>query len=409
MNKKIDIIYFSLFRWDNPYSSVSLSLGKEFAKQNRVFYLNHPFSVKDVIKHRKEEQITSIKSDLYKGKIRYDHIAGTPEKLISVTPNMTLPINWMNNGGIYSMLSKKNDKKVKNAIRDIIKKYDIKDYIFINCFNPFFQDIIPEEHPPVLNVYQCIDDLSQSAYMVKHGVRLEALSAKNADLVLVTSRELKRLMLKHNTEVYISHNAADTSVFQKALNEKYTKPKEIETVTTKIIGFVGNMDAVRIDYPLIKKIALKFSDLSILLVGPVNSDQIKKLGIDKLDNVILTGSKKLDILPQYLQYMDAVIIPFLCNTLTKSIYPLKINEYLSAGRSVVSTNFSEDIATFKDVIRVAKSHDEFLSDLELAIEDNGVESIDKRQAVALTNTWEARVAEFWKIAASYLQHKSVKS
>lgn len=406
MNKNIDIIYFSLFRWDNPYSSVSLSLGKEFAKNNRVFYLNHPFSVKDVVKYRNEERITSIKSDLYKGKIRYTQIN---EKLISITPNMTLPINWMSEGGLYNMLSKKNDKKIKNAIREIIKKYDIKEYIFINCFNPFFQDILPEEHLPVLNIYQCIDDLSESVYMRKHGLRLEALSAKKADFNIVTSRELKRLMLKHNPEVYISHNAADTGVFQKALKEKYDKPKEIANVSNQIIGFVGNMDDVRIDYPLIKKIALDFPEKTLLLVGPINTPQIKGLGIDKIENVIFTGSKKLKDLPQYLQFMDAVIIPFLCNTLTKSIYPLKINEYLSAGRSVVSTNFSEDIATFSNVISVTNNHDEFIFSLKGAIDDNGEDAIAARQAVALTNTWEARVNEFWKNTEAFMEKRAVKS
>jgi len=126
-----------------------------------------------------------------------------------------------------------------------------------------------------LNIYQCIDDLSESVYMRKHGLRREALSAKKADFNIVTSRELKRLMLKHNPEVYISHNAADTGVFQKALKEKYDKPKEIANVSNQIIGFVGNMDDVRIDYPLIKKIALDFPEKTLLLVGPINTPQIK--------------------------------------------------------------------------------------------------------------------------------------
>jgi len=114
-------------------------------------------------------------------------------------------------------------------------------------------------------------------------------------------------------------------------------------------------------------------------------------------------------LSQYLQFMDAVIIPFLCNTLTKSIYPLKINEYLSAGRSVVSTNFSEDIATFSNVISVTNNHDEFIFSLKGAIDDNGEDAIAARQEVALTNTWEARVNEFWKNTEAFMEKRAVKS
>ncbi len=50
MDTNYDIIYLSLFRWDGPYSSISEAMAKVLAKNNRVFYINHPYS------YRSEEQ-----------------------------------------------------------------------------------------------------------------------------------------------------------------------------------------------------------------------------------------------------------------------------------------------------------------------------------------------------------------
>ncbi len=406
MNHEIDIIYFSLFRWDNPYSSVSLSLAREFAENNRVFYINHPISYKDLMSGW--GGMKDIRSDLLKGEIIYNAIEGTSEKLISVTPPITVPINWLSEGAMYNRLAARNDQKVKSTIRQVIEEYKIKDYIFLNCFDPFFQDIIPEEYPPILNVYQCIDDISQNNYTGKHGVRLEEEAVRKADLTLVTSRELRNINLKISKDTHILHNAADVNIFKNAVSEIYERPKEIKDISTKIIGFTGNMDAVRINYPLLKKIALAHTDKTLLLVGPVNNTEYKEIGLDKLDNVIFTGSKDITELPEYLQYCDTVIIPFLCNQLTKSIYPLKINEYLAAGRAVVSSNFSEDIRSFNDCIYIANSDEEFVHLIDRAIAEDNLENVKERQAVAGTNTWTARVEQFWEIISPYLKQKQEK-
>jgi glycosyltransferase involved in cell wall biosynthesis len=116
-----------------------------------------------------------------------------------------------------------------------------------------------------------------------------------------------------------------------------------------------------------------------------------------MPNVIFAGPRKITELPNYLQYFDCVLIPFRKNTLTRSIYPLKINEYLAAGKPVIATHFSEDIYTFRDVAYVVDSHEEFLSTIDKAIAENDETKKQARMKVAGENTWEARVARFWDI------------
>lgn len=397
MFKDIDIIYFTLFPWDHPYSSVSLSFTREFAKNNRVFYINHPFTIKDFISNYQQPKVQERKKDLLRHRMRYEQIPGFPEHVIAVHPPNTLPINWLDNINIYDRLYHFNNQIILKTIKKVIDDYQLDQFLYLNCFNPFYAGVLPKSFGAKLNVYQCIDDMTQEAYTAKHAHRLEEEAIRQADVVLVTSSNLKKLKAPLNAATHIVHNAVDTNIFSKATEINFPKPPEIAHVKNKIIGFTGNLNEYRVDYKLLRKIALHHQDKTLLLVGPLNSNDYKDYGLDQLPNVILTGGKDIRELPQYLQHMDCAIIPFLCNKLTSSVYPLKINEYLAAGKAVVSTNFSEDIRSFKDHILLADDHDHFLKLIDLAVAKNDPTEIQQRIQVAQSNSWKERVKQFWTI------------
>jgi glycosyltransferase involved in cell wall biosynthesis len=152
---------------------------------------------------------------------------------------------------------------------------------------------------------------------------------------------------------------------------------------------------------LLKKIALEHPDKTLFLVGPLNSTEPAAIGLDKLPNIVWAGSRRLQDLPPLLQYMDVVLIPFLKNTLTKSIYPLKINEYLAAGKPVVATSFSDDIRTFAHCAYIANTSEDFVQYIDQAIAENNPEKINQRTATAATNTWEARIQDLHKLIQQY--------
>ena len=124
-----------------------------------------------------------------------------------------------------------------------------------------------------------------------------------------------------------------------------------------------------------------------------------------MPNVILTGAKKITDVPQYLKFFDVAILPSLLNKMSLSVYPLKINEYLAAGKSIIATNFSEDIRSFSPLIRVANDHAHFINLIDAASTDYSDELIKKRMAVAEKNTWGDRVREFWEIIYQHEHHK----
>lgn len=397
-----DIILYTLFPTDNIYSSVSLSMAKEFAKNNRVFYVNKPYSVKDFVGNLNNKKVRERAPKLLTNQIQYETLEKIPQNFVAATPTLSLPINWLPVGKTYNYLHNYNRSIVLKTVRKFIEDYQIKKYIYLNCYNPYGAAVLPKSYGAALNVYQSIDDISQNDYTVKHGLSLENEAIRQADVTLVTSKELWNLKSKISKNTYILNNAVDNSVFKRTVTETFPKPTELVDRTGKVVGFIGNLDELRVNYPLIKKAALAHPDKTFLFVGPLNNTEYLTLDLPSIPNIIFAGGKNLYELPQYLQAMDCCLIPFLCNTLTKSIYPLKINEYLTGGKPVVATNFSEDIQSFKDQIYLADSEEAFVQLIDEALTPQSEQAIKDRIALAESNTWAARINQFWKIMDNYL-------
>ncbi|MEO6040155.1 MAG: glycosyltransferase [Saprospiraceae bacterium] len=398
-----DVVFFTLFRTDNPYSSISLSMAKELAKTQRVIYVNHPYTWRDIWAGIRagDEALRRRLPDLLRGRVRYERLESIPQNFIAVQPPPTLPINWLPKGRIYQFFQRRNNAVVLRTIARALRDQKVQDYIFINCYDPFYAGVLPEKMGARLSIYHCIDDITQNAYTDKHGHDLENEAIRQADVTLVTSTNLQKLKVPFSDRVVTYFNAAEVAVFHKVWQEKYPHPVELTGRSGKVIGFVGNLDELRIDYPLLKRVAEAYPQHTLLLVGPVNSPELSQIGLDELPNVVLAGSRRLDELPPLMQYMDCVLIPFRCNTLTKSIYPLKINEYLAAGKAVVSTSFSDDIRGFADCIYLAEDAPTFISQIKTALEEDHQALVQQRIKVADTNTWTARIGQLWEIVEKF--------
>lgn len=386
-----DIIMLALPRWDGLYASTAYSLARELSRFTRVFYIDNPFTWKDYLSGKNTPQIARRKSALKgRGDIYTTPDASLPN-LTAVTPRLVYPINWLPEGSTYNFASGINDGILFETIERLISEKRIKRFVFINSFNPLYGHSFPKRFSPALTIYHSVDNISESAYIAKHGTYREKVAVQNADLTVVTSSELYATYKDSAKDLLLLPNAADTKLFAQALHADLPKPKEFDKVPpqAKVIFYMGNI-CHRLDYELLVRIARENKDAVLMMTGPITNEGYKTSGLFNEPNVVFTGRKDLRELPSYLKYVDCCIIPFLCNDLTKSIYPLKINEYLSAGRPVVTTDFSRDITNFAAVAYVSASHEEFLTNIRRALAEPGHNRSLERSEFVKENNWQAR-------------------
>jgi len=399
----LPLFIISMSRWDGDISSASLALAKVFSKTNPVYYIDYPYTLADVVRERKLPSVKMRMNALLRGKNYLRTIPGQPYNLMAATPKATLPGNSLPPGSLYNWATHINNKIVTELIERICREKQYGDFLFLNSFNPIYLQQVEKYLQPALSIYHSRDAIEEIS---THGLYRENTCVRHYDMSMATSLTLcKNISERNNKNVHYFPNGGDISLFRTAIEKRLPKPIELQGITTPIIGYTGAI-CQRFNYDLLVEMSKKHADKTIVLVGPRRDKQYSSYNLDELPNVIFTGAKKIDELPAFLQYFDCAILPFVYSNLTAGIYPLKINEYLAAGCSVVSTAFSEDVKGFAKHIRLAESNADFLNMIDSAIADQSEEKRKERLDVASSNAWENRVKRFWELAWNQYQIKN---
>lgn len=237
-------------------------------------------------------------------------------------------------------------------------------------------------------VYDCMDHHDGFGNNADEIAVLENALIRDANLTITTSDWLDKEAAKHTARRTLIRNAGDYAHFSERPLEVY---KDVQC--RKIIGYYGAI-AEWFDQDLVEAIALAFPDCCILLVGADSVNAQRRLG--KLSNVKFIGEVSYQNLPIYLHAFDVCILPFKIIPLTLATNPVKVYEYLSAGKPVISVDLPE-IAQCEGLVQVGATPDEFLRHLkvELAAEPSS-EIQASRRAFAKGQTWSHRVKKLIK-------------
>ena len=147
--------------------------------------------------------------------------------------------------------------------------------------------------------------------------------------------------------------------------------------------------AAWLDYDLLLDAANSRPDYLFVLIGPDYDGSIKRSGILQKKNIYWLGPKPYTELPQYLKYFDVATIPFLLNEITHSTSPLKLFEYMSAGKPIVTTAMNE--SQRYPVVQVANNSHDFVTKIDHAIElQKDHEYLQELDRLARENTWAKR-------------------
>jgi glycosyltransferase involved in cell wall biosynthesis len=245
---------------------------------------------------------------------------------------------------------------------------------------------------PVAVVYHCVDDIAAQKGVAAAAFRAaEARFASRADLVLASAPALAARMRALSDHVLEAPNVADTGLFAEAL-----APGPVDGALAALprprIVFTGAVVATKLDVPLLAALAAERPQWSLALVGPVGAGDPRTdvSALVAAPNVHLLGPRGYRELPAVLRGADAAMIPYAINELTRSVFPMKVYEYLAAGLPVVST----PLPALDGLAEVAFAADagDFCRQLEAGLADVP-ERRRERSARARGHSWERRIAQ----------------
>jgi hypothetical protein len=242
--------------------------------------------------------------------------------------------------------------------------------------------------PSRLLVYDCVDAVSAFRPGQTEVEEAERALARRADIVFATTPVLETRMRRFNARTVLIPNAADYDHFSRAVAADEI-PADLRALPGPVIGYVGEV-ADWLDTALLCALAARHPGWSIVLVGPATAEARAALDAP---NIHLLGRRPYSELPRYLAGFDCAVIPFRATPLTAAVSPIKLYEYLAAGRPVVSTPLPSVMPFAREVLIAAGPR--FLEAVEQAVAGStaaSAVSVEARRRCARAHTWDHRVA-----------------
>jgi len=241
-----------------------------------------------------------------------------------------------------------------------------------------------------LTVYDVVDDYAEQvgpdARRRRFVAAADEAAACRSQVVFATTTGLYERQLQRNPETHLVRNGADFAHFS---HTNGTAP-EVRSFAGPVVGFAGNLTAEKVDFDLLEAVARARPEWSLVLVGPPAENargQLDRLGT--LDNVHALGFRPYEELPAYVSGFSVGVIPYRATAYTRNCSPLKVYEYLAAGKAVVASGVPE-LSGMEPDVTLADRPEAFVAAIESALAASSPEAVARRRATAEQNTWEAR-------------------
>jgi len=384
-----DIVITGLQPWDVDLGSNCVNIAQEFAKNNRVLYVNYPINRLVALREKNNPSIQK----------RIKVLKGEEEDLQQVSPSMWVltpkcmqeSISQLRPNFFFDFMNYINNKRFAKQILSAVERLGFKDFILFNDNDIYRSFYLKELLNPSVYVYYIRDNMVSVKYWVLHGERIQSKLMKKIDLVTANSTLLRDTGLKQNPHSYYVGQGCDFGMYDDTLN--LDVPKDLQNIKHPVIGYIGAVWSLRLDIDCIRYLAKNKPEWSIVLIGP-EDDAFRNSDLHTFNNIHFLGQRKQEQLASYLKYFDVAINPQVLSPETIGNYPRKIDEYLSMGKPVVARK-TDAMGVFSEYCLLAETNQEFLVQIERALLDNSKEKQLARKAFAHTHTWENSVAEIY--------------
>ena len=240
-------------------------------------------------------------------------------------------------------------------------------------------EVISGLHPRLV-LYDCSDDYEHFPGAPEDIATTERELLRRADLVSCTSTGLLEKVRPLRPDAFLSGPAVDYERF--AILQDVHPGRAVRTVC-----FFGHLSRERTDYSALRAVAEAGFEVRLLGdPGRVERGFLEAPGID------YRGKVPHAELPAALAGVDAFVLPYEVNGLTRGISPAKTYECLATGKPVVAAPLPalEELAGH---VYLAREPEEYVKVLRSLEELETEEKVRARIELARENSWEARFRE----------------
>lgn len=237
-------------------------------------------------------------------------------------------------------------------------------------------------------VYDITDDWTLASFPEPESARIREQDAElctRADLVVVCSRSLEESRRARSRALLHLPNGVDLAHYAQI---KPGRDGAAAPDARPVFGYVGTLHPDRVDVGLIAAVARAFPHGRVVLVGPDHLGAAASTRLRELGNVTLRGAVPYSCVPDQIDGFDVCMVPHKESAFTDSLNPIKLWEYLAAGRPIVSS----DVAGFRDyphLCRIASGPEAFAAACAEALREGGARSAARREEAA-RHSWTRR-------------------
>jgi glycosyltransferase involved in cell wall biosynthesis len=235
--------------------------------------------------------------------------------------------------------------------------------------------------------------------------RLHEHAIDAADLVFYSGRKLFNEATRGCERSYLLEQGVDYEHWRRVSEGTLAVAAEVANIPRPRLGYFGAIEPWLMDQELIKRAARERPEWQWIFIG----NKSRGLEIEDLPNTHFLPPVPYAELPHYAAGFDVCVLPWETEqSFTSYGSAIKVREYLATGKPVVIAPLPE-YEPMGDVLRIARTRDEFLRLVEEALSEDDPAAAMKRQAAVASGTWEARadyVGDLIERVLDAKQHKS---
>ena len=168
---------------------------------------------------------------------------------------------------------------------------------------------------------------------------------------------------------FVSTTGCDWGLFD-AVYKKNSLTKKINKKKRKVIGYVGNISAFRLNFELINQVSIECKNFDLIFAGPVEEDELTQKWVKKINaltNVNFIGEVKYANVPDLISSFNIGIIPYKLNQFNLGTNPNKFFEYSAMGVPCISTDIPS-LRKFLPQISIVQTSNEWAKMIDKALE-----------------------------------------